>query len=103
MAGKCCLKNSKELKRILKLKDFLKIISDTNRLRILCLLAEKELYVCEIFGALKLPQNLTSHHLAKLKELSLVTEKKDKNFVIYSINQKALRQYKSLFNQIIKG
>ena len=103
MTQKCCQKNSKELKEILKLKEFLKIISDTNRLRILCLLTKKELCVCEIFEALKLPQNLVSHHLTKLKKLSLIEEKKEGTFVIYSINQKALKLYKALFNQIIKG
>jgi ArsR family transcriptional regulator, arsenate/arsenite/antimonite-responsive transcriptional repressor len=102
MTNKCCEKNSKELKEILKLKEFLKIISDTNRLRILCLLTKKELCVCEIFEALKLPQNLVSHHLAKLKGLSLVEERKEGTFIIYSINQKFMKQYKVLFNQIIK-
>jgi ArsR family transcriptional regulator, arsenate/arsenite/antimonite-responsive transcriptional repressor len=91
------------MREILKLKEFLKIISDTNRLRILCLLTKKELCVCEIFEALKLPQNLTSHHLAKLKDLSLARERKDGTFVIYSINKKILKQYKDLFNQIIKN
>jgi len=103
MTNKCCQKNSRELKEILKLKEFLKIISDTNRLRILCLLAQKELCVCEIFEALKLSQNLVSHHLAKLKCLSLVKERKEGTFIIYSINRKATKQYKVLFNQIIKG
>lgn len=90
------------MQEILKLKEFLKIISDTNRLRILCLLTKKEFCVCEIFGALKLPQNLVSHHLAKLEKLSLLKKRKEGTFIIYSINQKALKQYKSLFNQIIK-
>lgn len=102
MTQKCCEKNSKELKEIIRLKEFLKIISDTNRLRILCLLTKKELCVCEIFESLQLPQNLVSHHLAKLKKLSLVEERKEGTFIIYSINPKNLNQYKGLFNQIIK-
>jgi DNA-binding transcriptional ArsR family regulator len=102
MTPKCCEKNSKELKEILKLKEFLKIVSDINRLRVLCLLAKKELCVCKIFEALKLPQNLVSHHLAKLKSLSLVDERKEGTFIIYSINKNALKKYKALFNQIVK-
>jgi ArsR family transcriptional regulator, arsenate/arsenite/antimonite-responsive transcriptional repressor len=102
MTNKCCEKNSKELKEILKLKEFLKIVSDTNRLRILCLLSKKELCVCEIFEALQLPQNLVSHHLAKLEKMSLLKKRKEGTFIIYSINQKSLKQYKALFNQIIK-
>ena len=102
MIKNCCQKNSQKMQEILKLEEFLKIISDTNRLRILCLLVKKEFCVCEIFKALQLPQNLVSHHLAKLKKLALVQERKEGTFIIYSIDQKVLKQYKKLFNQIIK-
>lgn len=87
---------------ILNLREFLKVISDTNRLRILCLLTKKELCVCEIFETLQLPQNLVSHHLAKLEKLALLEKRKEGTFIIYSINSKVLKQYKNLFNQIIK-
>lgn len=87
---------------ILKLQAFLRIVSDTNRLRILCLLTKKELCVCEIFETLELSQNLVSHHLARLEELSLLEKRKEGTFIIYGINQKTLRRYKALFNQIIK-
>ncbi len=90
------------MRGILELKEFLKTISDTNRLRILCLLTKKELCVCEIFGVLELPQNLVSHHLSKLEKLSLLEKRKESAFIIYSVNQKVLKQYKALFNQIIK-
>lgn len=102
MAKYCCQENSKKNKEIDKLREFLKVVSDTNRLRILCLLTKKELCVCEIFEALQLPQNLVSHHLAKLEKMSLLEKRKEGTFIIYGINQKALKQYKGLFNQIIK-
>ena len=102
MKKNCCGENSKKMQDILKLREFLKIISETNRLRILCLLTQKELCVCEIFEALKLPQNLVSHHLAKLKELSILDERREGTFIIYGINQKVLKRYKTLFKQIIK-
>ncbi|MFA5925653.1 MAG: metalloregulator ArsR/SmtB family transcription factor [Parcubacteria group bacterium] len=103
MTKGCCRENSKETKGILRLNEFLRIISDVNRLRILCLLTKGERCVCEIFEALKLPQNLVSHHLAKLKKLLLVDERREGTFVVYSINRKALKQYKALFNQIIRN
>jgi ArsR family transcriptional regulator, arsenate/arsenite/antimonite-responsive transcriptional repressor len=103
MNDKCCQENSNTMQEIFDLRDFLRVTSDTNRLRIICLLTIKELCVCEIFKVLKLPQNLVSHHLAKLKSLSLVDERKDGTFIIYSINQKVLQKYKRLFNQIIKS
>ena len=102
MADNCCGENSKKMQEILKLREFLRIISDTNRLRILCLLTKKELCVCKIFKALQLPQNLVSHHLAKLEKMALVEKRKKGTFIIYSINKKVLGEYKILFNQIIK-
>ncbi len=102
MANNCCGEKSKKTQDILKLREFLKIISDTNRLRILCLLTKKEHCVCEIFGVLELPQNLVSHHLAKLEKLSLLEKRKKGTFIIYTVNRKALKQHKALFNQIIK-
>lgn len=102
MVKNCCTDNSKKMEEILNLKEFLKVISDTNRLRILCLLTKKELCVCKIFESLNLPQNLVSHHLAKLEKLTLLKKRKESTFIIYSINKEALKKYKNLFNQIIK-
>jgi len=102
MTDNYCRKNSKKMDEILKLKEFLKIISDTNRLRILCLLTKKEICVCEIFKALQLSQNLVSHHLSRLEKLALLEKRKEGTFIIYSTNQKVLKQYKTLFNKIIK-
>ena len=90
------------MQELFDLREFLKIISDTNRLRIICLLSKKEYCVCEIFEALQLPQNLVSHHLAKLEKMSLLEKRKEGTFIIYSVNQKVLGKYKALFNQIIK-
>jgi len=103
MIKDCCKENSKKMQGILELREFLRVISDTNRLRILCLLTKKELCVCKIFEALKLPQNLVSHHLTKLKQLSLLEERREGTFIIYSINQEVLKKYKTLLNQIIKS
>jgi len=102
MIKNCCTDNSKKMQEILDLQEFLKVVSDTNRLRILCLLTKKELCVCKIFGFLDLPQNLVSHHLAKLEKMKLLEKRKESTFIIYSINQKNLKKYKNLFNQVIK-
>nr|HXK57067.1 metalloregulator ArsR/SmtB family transcription factor [Gammaproteobacteria bacterium] len=44
-----------------------KALSDETRLRILCLLLEGELCVCDIMAVLQLPQSTVSRHLAYLK------------------------------------
>lgn len=72
---------------------FLRTVGDVNRLRILCLLQERELCVCEIWKHLGLSQNLTSHHLSILKELRLIHARKDGLKVFYSMNRKVMTRY----------
>ncbi|MFU0832798.1 MAG: hypothetical protein ACFWUC_07655 [Oscillospiraceae bacterium] len=56
------------------LTEFFKRASDETRLRIMVLLAQKELAVCEICGILKLSQPKVSKHLAKLRDMGFVTD-----------------------------
>jgi ArsR family transcriptional regulator len=79
-----------DLKRVV---DFLKIIAEENRLKILCILQKQEMCVCEIWQFLNLPQNLASHHLKVLKDYGLVNSRKEGLKVIYSINKTNLKKY----------
>jgi ArsR family transcriptional regulator, arsenate/arsenite/antimonite-responsive transcriptional repressor len=67
------------------LADFFGLLSDQTRLRILVLLAQSDLFVCEICGLLNLSQPKISRHLSKLKDLGYVKIKKDGKFVLYSL------------------
>lgn len=103
MNFKCC-KIKKNKNNLDKISKFLKIISDKNRLRILCILQEqqkKNICVCDIWQYLDLPQNLVSHHLKVLKDFGLVKSKKVGTSVIYSLNIKNIELYKDLLNKII--
>ncbi|MDR0772094.1 MAG: ArsR family transcriptional regulator [Candidatus Peribacteria bacterium] len=52
------------------ISDTLGVISQVNRLQIICLLEQSlELSVCEISEKLKIKQNLVSHHLKLLKNI----------------------------------
>ncbi len=62
-----------------------KAAADPCRLRILKLLKEGELCVCEIMTALKKPQSSTSHHLSILKEAGLVKERRDGKWSYYRL------------------
>jgi ArsR family transcriptional regulator len=88
----CCKikPKSKELKNIV---NFLKIIAEENRLKILCMLQKQEMCVCEIWQFLNLSQNLTSHHLKILRDYRLVNARKEGLKVIYSINKPNLKKY----------
>jgi len=73
--------------------DFLKIISEQNRLKILCFLKNKERCVCEIHEFLDIPQNLVSHHLKIMKDFNLLNSKKDGLNVFYSLNKEIIEKY----------
>lgn len=84
-----------------KLLDYIKVINDNNRLSILEALKKKPLCVCEIFPLLKLPQNLVSHHLKVLKDIGLISNKRDGLKIIYNRNEKVINQYQKLLTNKI--
>lgn len=61
-------------------------LSDPIRLRCLALMAkEGEVCVCELTHALQAAQPKISKHLATLREAGLVTDRRDAQWVLYSI------------------
>ncbi len=101
MKFRCCAKNSIREKEIEKTYQFLRAISDANRLKILCLLQAGAKCVCEIVPALGISDKLVSHHLKQLKNIGLLSEEREGNFIRHSLNKKIIREYKKIFNQII--
>lgn len=85
-----------------ELNDYLKVINEPNRLKILCLLKAQEMCVCDIVKTLVLPQNLVSHHLGVLRDFDLLANKKDGQKVIYFRQEKTLKKYQKLLNKIIE-
>src|SRR5947209_18653164 len=73
------------------LLQFFKALADENRLKLLGLLANRELSVEELAALLELRAPTVSHHLAKLKELNLVGMRPEGNTHIYWLNAEALR------------
>lgn len=93
---------NKDDQNIPLLADFLRIISEENRLKIICFLQKNgERCVCEIQDFLTLPQNLISHHLKVLKDFSLLNYRKDGLKVYYSINYGQFNKYKETLNKIL--
>jgi ArsR family transcriptional regulator len=84
--------------RIMNLIKILKSLADENRLRIINLLCQKELCVCELESILNMTQSNVSRHLIKLKDAELIESEKSGQFVIYRINQEALARYLFLKN-----
>lgn len=76
--------------------EFFKLLSDETRFRVIMLLMDKELAVCELVGILDLPQPKVSKALGKLRDLGLVTDKRKEKYMYYSINPKKERFIKIL-------
>ncbi|MFB3896675.1 MAG: ArsR/SmtB family transcription factor [bacterium] len=96
-----CVNKKQSFDEASQIVEFLKIISEENRLKILCLLREGEKCVCEIWPALDLAQNLTSHHLKVLKDFGLVTSRQEGLNVFYSINKNVVNKYLKLINNCL--
>ena len=62
-----------------------KAFADETRLRILHLLAQKELCVCDLVDTLRLPQPKISRHLAYLRDAGLVVDRKQGLWKYYSL------------------
>ena len=91
-----------EEKNVGRTYDFLRAISDPNRLKILCVLQNGSKCVCEIVPAVGISDKLVSHHLKHLKDVGLLVESREGKFIRYALDRKIIKEYKKLFNQVIK-
>jgi len=67
-----------------------KALSDETRLRIIKLLEQGELCVCDITAALDMVQPKVSFHLSALKEAGFIKDRKQGKWIHYSLNEKDL-------------
>lgn len=81
--------------------NYLNVIREPNRLKILCLLKSGEKCVCEIGEPLGIAQNLVSHHLKTLQDAGLIISRQEGRKVIYSSNKKEISKNTSLLNNFI--
>ena len=66
----------------------MKAISDPTRVRILKILESGELCVCQIIAVIHVSQPTISNHLSLLKSAGLIRDRKDKKWVLYSLDGK---------------
>ena len=77
----------------MNLTKILKALADENRLRILNLLAQRKLCVCEIEATLGFTQSNASRHLIKLKEAGIIDHEKQGQFIVYKLNEATFEGY----------
>ena len=64
-----------------------KALGDENRLRILLMLRQRPLCVCEMHEVLNIALSTLSAHLKLMKNTGLIVDEKDGRWVIYSLSQ----------------
>src|SRR5271166_3314072 len=69
--------------------DLLQLVGETTRLRLLALLADRELTVAEIAAVTQLAQSSISTHLGKLREAGLVRDRKAGSSTFYALSEGA--------------
>ena len=68
-----------------QLTNIFKLLSDETRLRIIVLLYQQDLCVCELGGILEVSQPKISKNLSKLRDMNLVLDERREKFVFYSL------------------
>ena len=80
--------NQNILKKGSAMKEFIKVmktVSDPTRVKILKMLQQRRMCVCEIQFALCIAQSTTSKHLKLLEDAGLITYQKDGLWVNYEL------------------
>ncbi|MBE9044160.1 helix-turn-helix transcriptional regulator [Pleurocapsales cyanobacterium LEGE 10410] len=74
-----------ELIKAQRMAEFFRLLGDANRLRILSLLAERDLCVCDLAALLEMSESAVSHQLRTLRSLRLVSYQKQGRKVYYRL------------------
>ncbi len=87
------------------MRDFLLItraLSDETRVRIMKLLEQGELCVCELMEVLKMGQSTVSKHLGILYTAGLVEREKVGTWSYYRLSDEAVNKYNLVFQELMK-
>jgi Predicted transcriptional regulators len=80
--------------------EIFKALSEESRLRIIALLIENEMCVCEIEECLNMTQSNASRHLTELRRSGLLESYKKAQWTYYKISDKFKEEHKSLWEYI---
>lgn len=87
-----------------KIAEFYKALGDEVRLKILQMLSEQEMCVCEIIERLDMSQPAVSHHLKILRQVGLVKDSREGKWIYYSLHDGVFQDvFQGEDLEIIKG
>ena len=81
---------------LLLIADFYKALSDSTRIKIINILQENELCVCDIAVLLNMTKSAVSHQLKCLREMNIVKNKKTGKEVFYTLADEHVKQILSI-------
>ena len=70
---------------LLDLAEFFKVFGDSTRIKILYVLSQSEMCVCDIATLLQMGQSAISHQLRLLRDRGLVTQRREGQRSIYAL------------------
>ncbi len=82
-----------------------KLLSDEKRIRLLMILSEEELCVCQLMGVMGDSQPLISHNLSLLSRDGFLDERKEGKLVFYKLKkdvEKAHRKIVRMLRELLK-
>lgn len=85
-----------------KVTRFFKSLSDPTRLRIVFLLLERELCVCELTAVLGMEQSRVSHQLRILRESGLIEDNREGRWIIYRMPETVRKHLRPLVERALR-
>lgn len=77
--------------------EIFKALAEESRLRILSILLENDMCVCELENCLGLKQSNISRHLSALKNSGLLDSYKQAQWAFYKINKEFIQEHQQLW------
>jgi ArsR family transcriptional regulator len=86
-----------------KLQTVFQTLGDTNRLRIIKFIGERECSVSEIVQATGLSQPLVSHHLKLLRNVNILETRRNGPFIFHRLKDSKILDALGIFLEIAKS
>ena len=80
-----------------------KALADKNRLRILKMLQQKKMCVCELSAALGITQPSVSRHLSLMKDAGLVNDERNGPWIDYELCEENINRYAHVIQSHLIG
>jgi len=81
----------------------LKAMADPTRLRILRLLLQRDLCVCELMFILQMEQSRVSHQLRILRDADLAEDIREGKWIVYRVPRKVRESLRRMFAEVLQA